>query len=492
MRGFSLLTEQNRLEQDPSTKEIPWILLLLFATSSFLFPFGTVVSETIPFETYTEEKKGNPPAPSSTTNTSQGNVPTSSNSAGIIPSGKIIDWDIDRLTEYAISNNPLYLSEKQNMGIERGRVITASLYRNPIVQFQQQFIGGTPNSQGGSPETAPGLFQDLDVYGVVPLRTRVAKKSFEASIQDFRNFDRIFRMRLRQNYWAFVFLTLLVDTNKEFYENYSDLLELTKFRVQKGDISPLEFERLELERIQVEKYYRDAIVRRQAIEKDLHILTGLSESEGIFAFKVESMRFRSLEDLGLHLKEEFPSIERPDVIALEQRLQEKKMNIELQRKEALGWLQLGGEWRIKGGENYGGVFATLPIPLNDRGQGKVLSAKEEYRKFELALDAKKREVVAEIEAAKKELLAREELLTKYERINLLQKNKQLEEKSRIAYVRGASDQVTFLQAEKNYLTILREYYDLLFLYFNAVEAYKAATGKIAEMSSSDPAKGERQ
>lgn len=489
MRDFQSGHEQDILDKTSYNKHRSWILLSIFAASSFLFPFGTLVfPETIPFETTSEDKKG-----SQVNKPNQNTTPVTSTSTNVAQAtGKVIDWDVDRLTEYAIANNPLYLSEKQNMGIERGRVITASLYRNPVLQFQQQFIGGTPNSQGGSPETAPGMYQELDVYGVVPLRTRVAKKGFEASIQDFWNFDRIFRMRLRQNYWAFVFLTLLVDTNKEFYENYSDLLELTKFRVQKGDISPLEFERLELERIQVEKFYRDAIVRRQAIEKDLRILSGLSEEEGVFAFKVDSMKFRTLEEMGLHLKENFPSVERPDLTALEQRLQEKKMNIELQRKEALGWLQLGGEWRVKGGENYGGVFASIPIPLNDRGQGKIYSAKEEYRKFELALDAKKREVNAEIEAAKKELLAREELLTKYERINLLQKNKQLEEKSRIAYVRGASDQVTFLQAEKNYLTILREYYDLLYLYFNAVENYKAATGKIAEISSANKAKVEGQ
>ncbi|EMK06182.1 outer membrane efflux protein [Leptospira kirschneri str. MMD1493] len=406
--------------------------------------------------------------------------------------GKIVDWDVEKLTEYAVANNPLYLAEKQNMGIERGRVITASLYRNPVIQYQQQFIGmpgggssgpqilGANGSQGGNTEVAPALYQDLDVYGIISLRSKVAKKSFEAVLGEFDNFDRLFRLRLRQNYWAYLFLTNLVDYNKEFYENYSDLLELTKFRVEKGDISPLEYERLELERIQVEKFYRDALVRRQFVEKELRILSGIRESEGVFAFKTE-MKFKSLEDLGLKLKDSsVASVNRPDIAALEERVKEKKLNIDLQRREALGYLQVGGEWRIKGNEHYAGVFATIPLPLNDRGQGKVFSAKEEHRKFELALEAKKREVNEEIEASKKELLAREDLLAKYERINLLQKNKQLEQKSRIAYVRGASDQVTFLQAEKNYLTVLRDYYEVLYLYYNAVEIYKAAVGKKME------------
>ncbi|UML83732.1 TolC family protein [Leptospira interrogans] len=477
------------------------LVALAFGIFLGLNPFSQIDSEVIPLEfpfPTEEERKKNGLGSETTTGPNkspnlqevQTQTQDATNSASFV--GKIVDWDVEKLTEYAVANNPLYLAEKQNMGIERGKVITASLYRNPVIQYQQQFIGmpgggssgpqilGANGSQGGNTEVAPALYQDLDVYGIISLRSKVAKKSFEAVLGEFDNFDRLFRLRLRQNYWAYLFLTNLVDYNKEFYENYSDLLELTKFRVEKGDISPLEYERLELERIQVEKFYRDALVRRQFVEKELRILSGIRESEGIFAFKTE-MKFKSLEDLGLKLKDSsVASVNRPDLAALEERVKEKKLNIDLQRREALGYLQVGGEWRIKGNEHYAGVFATIPLPLNDRGQGKVLSAKEEHRKFELALEAKKREVNEEIEASKKELLAREDLLAKYERINLLQKNKQLEQKSRIAYVRGASDQVTFLQAEKNYLTVLRDYYEVLYLYYNAVEIYKAAVGKKME------------
>ncbi|EMF84246.1 outer membrane efflux protein [Leptospira weilii serovar Topaz str. LT2116] len=378
--------------------------IFVFSFLGFVFPLSWVYPEVIPFEPHfvTEEKKSGPSFDEEKSPIFQEGQTQTEVGANPIPSfsGKIIDWDVEKLTEYAVSNNPLYLAEKQNMRIERGKVITASLYRNPTIQLQQQFIGvpggggssgpqilGANGSQGGHMEVAPALYQDLDVYGVVSLRSKVAKKSFEAVLGEFDNFDRLFRLRLRQNYWAYIFLTNLVDYNKEFYENYSDLLELTKFRVEKGDISPLEYERLELERIQVEKFYRDALVRRQFVEKELRILSGIREAEGVFAFKTE-MRFKSLEDLGLRLRE-ITTVNRPDIAALEERVKEKKLNIDLQRREALGYVQVGGEWRIKGNEHYAGVFATVPLPLNDRGQGKVLSAKEEHKKFELALEAKK-------------------------------------------------------------------------------------------------------
>ncbi|EMY14021.1 outer membrane efflux protein [Leptospira weilii str. Ecochallenge] len=378
--------------------------IFVFGFLGFVFPLSWIYPEVIPFEPHfvAEEKKSGPSFDEKKSPIFQEGQTQTEVEANPIPSfsGKVIDWDVEKLTEYAVSNNPLYLAEKQNMRIERGKVITASLYRNPTIQLQQQFIGvpggggssgpqilGANGSQGGHMEVAPALYQDLDVYGVVSLRSKVAKKSFEAVLGEFDNFDRLFRLRLRQNYWAYIFLTNLVDYNKEFYENYSDLLELTKFRVEKGDISPLEYERLELERIQVEKFYRDALVRRQFVEKELRILSGIREAEGIFAFKTE-MRFKSLEDLGLRLRE-ITTVNRPDIAALEERVKEKKLNIDLQRREALGYVQVGGEWRIKGNEHYAGVFATVPLPLNDRGQGKVLSAKEEHKKFELALEAKK-------------------------------------------------------------------------------------------------------
>ena len=69
-------------------------------------------------------------------------------------------------------------------------------------------------------------------------------------------------------------------------------------------------------------------------------------------------------------------------------------------------------------------------------------------------------------------------MSSYETINLLEKNKEVQGKFRTAYNRGASNLVTFLEAEKNYITVLRGYYEQLYLYYNAIESYKAAIGKL--------------
>jgi len=401
----------------------------------------------------------------------------------------LIDWSIDKIEKYATSNNPLYLAEKQNISISRGDVITAALYRNPVFNYQAQFLPinnnsfynpftGASTSTGGAPEFAPAVTQDFDVAGVIDKRTQVAKKAFLAQIASFEDFDRLFRLRLRQNYWLYLYASELINFQKEFYINYNDLLKLTKFRADKGDISPLEYDRLNLERIRIEKDYKDSEILRAQVAKEMRFLIGISPKNQTLVINGK-LKFFSTKDLGLDLKT-FNIEDRPDLKSLQLNAAKNRLNIELKKKEGsvAPFLNLGGEVRNKGNEAYAGIFATIPLKVFDRNQGEILKAEELYKKNILEIESKKKQIYAEIRAAARELIAREELLSSYETINLLEKNKEVQGKFRTAYIRGASNLVTFLEAEKNYITVLRGYYEQLYLYYNAIESYKAAIGKL--------------
>jgi cobalt-zinc-cadmium efflux system outer membrane protein len=284
------------------------------------------------------------------------------------------DWSLDRIEKYATSNNPLYLAEKQNISIVRGDVITAALYRNPIFNYQAQFIPlngarsiynpflGYSNS-GGPPEFAPSVTQDFDVGGVIEQRTQVAKKAFLAQIASFQDFDRLFRLRLRQNYWLYLSVTELINFQKEFYLNYNDLLKLNKFRAEKGDISPLEYDRLILERIRIEKEYKDSEILRAQVAKDLRFLIGISPKNQILVLNGK-LKFFSTKDLGLNFLD-FNIEDRPDLKSLQLNVAKNRLNIELKKKEGglAPFLNLGGEVRHKGNETYAGMFATIPLKV---------------------------------------------------------------------------------------------------------------------------------
>ncbi len=385
-------------------------------------------------------------------------------------------WNLEELEEFAVSSNPLYLREKQSIGIARGDIITASLYYNPIFNMQQQFMGARNSSQTGLPETSVIYNQPIDLSGTIAQRGKVAKQEFLASIASFKDFDRLFRLRLRQNFWTYLYVTEQISYQKEFLENYQDLLDLTKLRAEKGDISFLEYDRLELERIQIDREYRNARILRAQVVKNLRVLIGNTDITTPLTIKGR-LKFLSSKEFGIDLNG-YDVENRPDLVALKIRQQKERMNVELKKREAIPPLTLGVEFLNKGNENVTGVYASSPLPLFDRKQGEILKGEETFKRLSFDVDAKRNEILSEISAAAKELQARESQLLEYQKIGLIEKNKEVQEKSRLAYIRGASNLVTFLEAEKNYLNVLRSYYEIIYLYYNALESYRAAIGKM--------------
>lgn len=389
---------------------------------------------------------------------------------------KISKMSVEEIEDYATRNNPLYLQEKTNVGKARGDIITASLYYNPTLGIQQQFIGAGRNSGPGLPELYVTYQQPLDVSGVIPQKKKVAYQDFQYSLSQFSDFDRIFRLRLRQNYWSFLYLTEMMRYQEDFLENYKDLLDLTKFRAEKGDISWLEYERIELEKIQLDREYKNTRVARAQVGKELRTLIGITDPQMVLNF-ADRLQFRSTKEWKLDLANHNLD-ERPDYVALRHLESRERFNLELKKREAYPTLTLGGEVMNKGNESYSGVYASLPLPLFNRNQGEILKAEETAKGVGLQVEAKKIQIEAEIFATKRELMVREEQLLEYEKIKLLEKNKDVQEKSRLAYMRGASNLVTFLEAERNYLNVLRTYYELIYLYYNALDQYRAAIGRI--------------
>ena len=388
-------------------------------------------------------------------------------------------WNLEDIEAYATSNNPLYLSERQNISISRGDIITAALYYNPTLNVQQQFIGAGPASATGVAETSGIYFQPFDVSGVIPQRTKVAKQEFAASIARFEDFDRLFRLRLRQAYWSYLYVAELMTFQKEFLENYQDLLELTKYRADKGDISPLEFDRLELEKVQIEREYKNSRILRFQVIKNLRILLGVPESTN--AIKMNGkLEFKSTEEIGINLKK-YNIENRPDLRALIAQVQKDRFNIELKKRERVPVVSLGGEYLNKGSENVAGVYVSMPIPVFDRKQGEILKAEETAKRSQFQVEAKKLEIETEIITIIRELRAREAQLLQYTKEKLLDKNRKVQEKARYAYIKGAVPLVTFLEAERNYLSVLKSYYELIYFYFISIEQFKAAVGEISDL-----------
>jgi cobalt-zinc-cadmium efflux system outer membrane protein len=398
-------------------------------------------------------------------------------------------YSIDELESYAVKNNPLYLAEKKNISMARGDIITAALYKNPMFYLEHQFvngqngysvpiIGSLGGDSSGGPEISPKISYDFDIVGIRRSKIKLAKQAFLSNIANFADFDRLFRMRLRQNYWYYLFITSQLEVQKEFYDKYTGLLKLNQFRAAKGDISRLEYDRLELEQINLDREYQNIQLLQYNAAKNLKVLLGIEIDGYVLNFK-DKLVFKPLDNLSID-KDSFNLENRPDYSLLKSKVYESRINLELKEKEGsyLPYLNLGTETRFKQGNSYIGFFAQAPLKINDRSQGEILKANAKYQKNKYQLQYKANEILSEINIAKNELIQREEKLKMYKKINLLEKNKQVQEKFRISYLSGASNLASFLEAEKNYLTVIKGYNEQVFMYYIALENYQSALGGI--------------
>lgn len=387
----------------------------------------------------------------------------------------LTQMNLDELIKYAEENNPSIAAARQNIPIAQAHVEIVGTRSNPQIAYSQSFIGGIPGSEGGSTEYAPNISFDLDFFGKRSQRKVVAEKNLEAEKLSFDNFRRQFRLTFRNTYRQYLLLSQQLKATSEFYESYKDLLVASEVRAKTGDISGVEYSRLELERIAFEVELQATAIHHRETSNQLNYLLGLPPQEKAIQLKGK-LEFEPLSVLGVSLTDRTPS-KRPDLLELKTLIEKFHSESILKRREAFPTLSIGGEYRKKGQEGYLGFSISLPIPIFDRRQGEIQSAEESAKKLTLEAQAKEREIALEVQSKQDELRLREQLLTRFEQLNLLEKNREVAEKSRFAYLKRAYSMVQLLEAQRNYFTVIKSYYEQLFLYYNAVDKYLSSASQ---------------
>jgi cobalt-zinc-cadmium efflux system outer membrane protein len=382
---------------------------------------------------------------------------------------QVAQLDLDGLIRFAKENNPIYESSRQKVEIAKADLIQAGLLPNPVLGYSNTFIGGTPTSQAGSMETAPALNMEIDVFGKRGIRQEVAEHGVQAEKLSFADFDRLFRLHFRQVYRQYLLLLEQVKYKEEFYNSYLKLLGASRVRLEKGDISGIEFDRLELERVTYEADYRATELQIVEISQKLRWLLGLPPSNKSLKLKGQLV-FVPLDQLKV-LPEKPDFLKRPDLGYLVSRYQQADSKASLMRREALPSFNVGGEYRIKGNNAYPGVSVSLSIPIFNRNQGEIARAEAMAKKFRLDASLKEREIQSEVQTRHRVLLMREKTLINYKNLEVLERNKKVAERARFAYLKKAYSILGLVESQRNFINVQKSYYDLVYLYYNAIDEY---------------------
>ncbi len=315
-----------------------------------------------------------------------------------------------------------------------GHVRSAQTWRNPELSIERE---GAEGLGGDGSETVVQIEREFDFSG----RRLMEARSAEADLTAARFGRRVGQAELRAQA-QFGFYALLEaeaerDALARFSSQLAELQSATELRVDAGDASQLELERVRQEALRVPALEAEAQLAIEHAQDELYILTGIdprgfSGTSGTLLPAAEEIAASGSADASARLRmlqaeadaagarEDAASRFTPDVT----------LGVGVRHTEGMG------------GETGMLVTASLPLPLFDRNEGERQAAEADARMAQARARVERRRLEAEAERLRRRAIAFHGSATRYE-LDALNSAMELR---RIALVSYAGGEIGVLEA----------------------------------------------
>ena len=396
------------------------------------------------------------------------------------------NFSVQQAVEYSLQNNGDLKALREEKGVREAGKIRADLYPNPVLEMD-----GTTGEFSGSPSEnriSVGISQEFLTMGKRGKRLRVAEKELEGFDRQFDNSGRLLVEEVKATFYDLLLAEKKVELAERSIALNNQLLEVTKQRLEAGDIPELEVNLARVEVARSEGRKVDAERELYPAKARLLALMGLSPDQGAgFSGSLEVKPFtRSLLEL-----KELALAKRPDVRALEVETAKGDAEIALALAgripnitAGLGYqrentaIEVGGN-DVKDRDNLIGLKLSIPIPLFDRNQAGIREAQARKGSAKNRYIFARTVVEREVEAAYARLTTTEKSLSIYAKdiIPQLEENLKLVQE---AYRLGEVGILTVIEEQKKFFEVNDGYLTALYNRQTALAKLEAAVGETLE------------
>ena len=370
---------------------------------------------------------------------------------------------LPQVVEFSIKNNGDLKSFRAEKGIRDAGKTRAGLLPNPTLEFE----GGTGALTGNSAEhnLSIGVSQEFLLFGKRAKRLALAERELEMYLWQAVDRERLLREEVKAAFYDVVLADKQVALTDRFIALNRQVSDVTKERLDAGDIPELE-----MNLVQVELARSEAA--RIAAEKTLtqsraKLLTLMGQPVGEFPGFTGEFETVSLSKNLAELKKQALG-NRPDLKALEVERDRGESDIILARAEGFPNLTAGlALKRDTTAIEVGGVEGqdsahtivlrlSMPIPVFDRNQGGVQEARARQGSTQSRLSAAAITIEREVETAYASFKNAEKVLSLY-RTTI---NPQLEANLKLtleAYSLGEVGILAVIQEQKKFFEVSEGY-----------------------------------
>jgi len=388
-----------------------------------------------------------------------------------------IELSLTTAFELSLKQNPFLVAERLNVRIAEGEIVRARTLPNPMLNSQELFRSKPEGSilAARNRQDWLQLTQTIPVAGQRAYSIERAKNNLTLTKNQIQEFERNL-LFLVGNQWLD---TKLIQERLEVISktvlSMSELLKINALRLKNQAITKAEYMRTEnLQEI----YQAEYLNTETRFVNEIRNLKFLLAIEKNILLKENNL---FIKNYALEKKEELIAYalkHRSDILSADTSVLVARSDVKVQEAFAYPTPEIGFIYNPQNGQQYLGTYATIPIPIFDRNQGAILSAKAELEKANKQREALYRQVEVEVLNSLMNLNTAKLNYQRYEKI--FQSSEKIVEIVRYSYLKGGTTIIDFLDAQRNWFESQINLLDAKFNLYKAYLELDYTTGKILE------------
>ena len=279
-----------------------------------------------------------------------------------------------------LERNLSLIAERYNIDMAQAQVAQARLFENPVISLEQNVynrLNGKYFDMGKEGEATAEIEQVINLAGQRNKRVRLEKVNKEIAEYQFEEVLRTLRSELNRTFVEICFSTRSIGIYDKEIESLGLLMQATREQQSKGNISLLESSRLESLLLSLRKEKNELENNLVGLYGELNLLLSLpTEQETVLLLDDEILKQVDAATVSFTDMCQMLSV-RPDLKMAHAGVTAAQANLKLQRSLAAPEFSIKGMYDRAGNfiNNYFAIGASISIPIFNRNQGNIKSAK---------------------------------------------------------------------------------------------------------------------
>ncbi len=389
-----------------------------------------------------------------------------------------LNWQ--QVRDKFLAANPTLQASQLGIQESKANEITAGLRPNPQLSFttdQYQFFpsGGDPFRPLSSAQMIPVISELWERKHKRQFRMESARLTTTGTEADTADLQRNLFFNLRDSFNRILQAKSLLELAQENLTYYDRVISLNRERFNAGDISKVDFQRVELQRVQFESDLANAEVTLRTAKIQLVAL--LNDRTPLDQFDVSGV-FDYTEGVLLAAELRQKALDsRPDLKSAQTAIERARVENKLAFANGSVDPTLGVEylWNSSVNNTIGFSF-NIPLRIFDRNQGEKARTALEIRRTERLAEGVVAGVYRDVDSAYAQVESVRTLMRPYKQ-KYLAESKDVRDLISFSFSNGGASLLEFLDAQKSYRDTQLSYRNLVGSYLSSLAQLSLAVGQ---------------